>query len=804
MLLPMNFFRILFTLLFSVAYLACFSQENIYGKISMQEKADLAFVYVLLRNSTDSNIVQTIQPDTSGKFSIKIKGYEQGMFLEASASGYTSEYLPVTPPQKDTVEWNVLLHFQQQQLNDVIVNGNGPRIERKADRVIFNVANSIASNGSDVFELLKKTPGVQVSHDEIGMTGKNTVSIMIDNRLVQSDDGEELEALLRSMPSTDIERIEVISAPPAKNDAQGNSGIINIVTKKKRKNGFNGTVTGSYEQRTKGSEHVDGSFNYRKDKLNVYGNSSVNKNRFISLQKTNTFYPAQQQNQILDQDNRPLYTYSQFGFDYNLKPNAILGFRYTLGTLDGKRDENYDNEVLQIPSLAKDSTMFTNAFATDKGRRNVFDLNYEWKIDSSGKKLTINSNYFTRKGDKSRAFNTSNFFTDGSSTGVSSDNKTYGTIKTDITTANIDYEMPTRVAVLSFGAKASFVHNNSDNIFTTFQGTGYVVDNNKTNTFDYKENTQAAYVSAQRSFGRWDLQLGFRGEYTQTKGYSFNLSQTNTNSYFKIFPTAYIQYKMNDAHNFNFNYSRRIERPSFWIMNPFRIYTTETSYEEGNPFLQPAFSNNFELGYTYKSIFTMTLFSQHVTSLITRVSHIDTVNNAFNFISANAGKQAQYGITMTLSVNPLPFWESTTQLFGTYSKFSSTFYDADVSYTRPSFSVETNNDFTLNRSGTWMAELGFSYTSAQQSDFDVQRHFCNLSAGIKTFLFHKKLMVTLDAEDILKTDIWQMRNLYNGTFQNSYFDNRSLQLGLTWKFGNKNIGEKRKLNRNTDEINRAN
>ncbi|KAA5532216.1 TonB-dependent receptor [Taibaiella lutea] len=799
----MNFLKAIITCIFSVAFLHCFSQQMIQGKIIIKEKEDLSFVNILLRNGADSAIIKSITPDTSGNFYVTISHYQTGMFIEVAALGYAAEIYQLQPPANDTFNWNINLTVQERELDGITINSKAPLIERKVDRVIFNVANSISSNGSDVFELLKKTPGVQVSHEDIGMTGKSTVSIMIDNRLVQTD-GEELEALLRSMPAIEIDKIEVISAPPAKNDAQGNSGIINIVTKKKRRNGFNGTVTGSYEQRTKGSEHIDASFNYRKDKINVYGNSSINRNRFISLQQTNTFYPEQQQNQTLNQDNRPLYTYTQLGFDYNLKPNAVLGFRYTLGTLDGKTDEDYDNEVLHIPSLVKDSTILTNAFATDKGRRNVFNLNYEWKIDSSGKKLTVNADYFTRKGDKGRAFKTSDFFADGNSTGVSSDNKTFGTIKTAITTVSVDYEMPTVFAIFSLGAKTSFVHNNSDNVFTTFQGMDYIVDNDKTNTFDYKENTQAAYISAQRSFGKWDLQLGFRGEYTQTKGYSLSLSQTNTNDYFNIFPTAYVQYKFSEVHSLNFNYSRRIDRSSFWIMNPFRIYSTETSYEEGNPFLQPAFSNNFELGYTYKSIFTMTLFSQHVTNLITRVSNIDTVSNSFNFVSANAGTQTQYGVTMTLSIQPLSFWENTTQVFGTYSKFNSTFYNADVSYVKPSFSIETDNTFTLNASQTLSAELGFSFTSAQQSDFDVQRHFCNLSAGIKTFLFQKKLIVTLDAEDILKTDIWQMKNLYNGTFQNSYFDNRSLQLALTWKFGNRNIQAKRNLNKNSDEINRAN
>jgi outer membrane receptor protein involved in Fe transport len=796
-----RFLSIVFTCLLLATCLTGFARTVLKGKVTgPQQEAVTAQVQLL--KSKDSTTVQTFLTDTMGHILIDIPEDNKHLFLEITAIGYTAAYYTIPPVINDTITLDIVLPIQATTLNNVTISSKSPLLERKVDRIVFNVANSIAANGSDVYELLKKTPGVQVSHGEISMTGKSTVSIMINERLVETD-GDELEALLRSMPSTDISKIEVITAPPAKNDAQGNSGIINIVTKKTRKNGLNGTVTGSYEQRKKGSEQLDGTFNYRKDKLNVYGNTSMDNMRFVSLQQTNTTYPGQQQLQTLQQDNRPLFSYSQLGADYNLSSNAVLGLLYTHGTLDGKRDEAYNNAVLQLPSLHKDSTLLTNAFAKDRGRRNVFNLNYEWKIDSSGKKLTVNADYFTRKGNKDRAFTTGDFFTDGSSTGTASDNRTYGIIKTDITTVHTDYEMPTTFATFSTGLKASLIHNNSDNVFTQLSGTDYIVDPTKTNAFDYRENTEAAYVSAQKTLGKWSMQLGFRGEYTQTKGFSENLSQTNTNDYFKLFPTAYLQYKPNENHSWNINYSRRIDRPSFWIMNPFRVYSTETSYEEGNPFLQPAFSNNFELGYSYKSIFAMTVFTQRVTDVITRVSYIDTLHNAFNFGQANAGTVAQYGMTATLSLQPIPCWESTTQLFGSYNKFNSILYSAAVSYGKPSFSVETHNTFTLNTAATLLAELGFSYTSSQQSDFDIQRHFCNLSSGLKALLLKKQLILTLDVEDILKTDIWQVTNLYNGTYQNSYFDNRLLRIGLTWKFGNRGIQAKRELNIDAAEMKRA-
>lgn len=793
----------LFTGLFLIVCTLSFSQTVLKGKISGPHKEAIEFAQIQLLRSDDSTSLQGSIADAAGDFLLIIPHYDKQMNLEISAMGYASYYSKIQAKNQDTMELSITLEIKGQLLDHINITDKAPLLERKVDRTVFNVGNSIAANGSDVYELLKKTPGVQVSHSNISMTGKSTVSVMINDIIVQMD-GDELEALLRSMPGTDIARIEVITAPPAKNDAQGNSGIINIVTKKNRKNGFNGAVTGGYEQREKGAEYLNGAFNYRNNKLNLYGNTSVRDLHFISSQQTNTFYPGQQQNQQLNQDNRPIYTYSQLGADYNLSSNALLGLLYTFGTLDSKRDEDYQNDAFGLPSLIKDSTVMTHAYATDKGRRHVFKLNYEWKIDSSGKKLTFNADYFTRKGNKGRAFTTDNFFPDGNSTGTFTDNQTYGVIKTDITTFRVDYEMPIKTVHLSMGAKASLVHNNSDNVFQQLLGTDYIVDHNKTNAFDYKEYTEAAYISAQKTWGTWNAQLGLRGEYTQTNGYSQNNAQRNKNAYFNLFPTAYLQYKPNEIHSWNINYSRRIDRPSFWIMNPFRVYTTETSYEEGNPFLQPAFSNNVELGYSYKSIFAMTLFTERVNHLITRVSHIDTTNNAFYFGQANAGNSVQYGLTATLSIQPISRWENTTQLFGFYNKFNSNLYNASVSYAKPSFSIETNNTITLNRSETLFAEIGFYYTSGQQSDFDVQRHYCNLSTGFKALLLKKKLILTLDVEDILKTDTWQVTNLYNGTYQFGYYDNRLLRIGLTWKFGNKNVKDKRELNTNTDEIKRAN
>lgn len=781
-------------------YIPVSAQQFLKGKVtdSRQESIPGALIEI---QAADSTFLVADYADSTGNFLLVLPG-DKAFFAKVSMIGYTPFGERVSPAGKDTLSLHVRLEPAGKMLEGVTIQSRKAVIERKADRTVFHVDNSISAIGSDAYDILKKTPGVQVSNGNVSITGKSTVSIMLNDRLVQVS-GAELESMLRSMPAGNISRIEVITAPPAKYDAEGNSGIINMVTKKSVQNGFNGNVTLSYEQRTKGSQNLQSAFNYQQGKLNIYGNINVNRFRFISRQQTNTEYPEQKQEQILDQDNRPFYTWSQVGADYTVGPRSVIGFLYTLGTMDTKRDEDIRTGVLRVPSGFTDSTMATNAFATDKGRRNVFNLNYDWRIDSLGKKLSVNTDYFTRQGNKTRNFTTGNFYTDGTGTGTRSDNHTSGQQNTDIMTTRADLEWPTGFALLSAGAKASWIHNYSNNAFSTLSGTGYVTDAGKTNSFDYRENTQAVYISARQTWGKWNTQLGLRGEYTQTHGRSITLNQDNTRDYFKLFPSAYLQYKANKNHSWNINYTRRINRPSFWNMNPFRVYSTATAYEEGNPFLQPSFSNNIEAGYAFQSLLAFTAFVQKVDAYATRVSIMDTASNAFHFSQANAGNELQYGLTGSLSISPVSWWENTTQLSAIYNRFYSSYYDQQVRYGKPSFAIETGNTFTLNASQTLLAELNFEYSGRKQEDFDIQHSYCNLSAAIKVLCLHRKLTFALNMQDILKTDIWRLSNQYNGTFQNAYPDNRCLRLSLTWKFGNQSIKEKRARTQNTDESSRA-
>jgi outer membrane receptor protein involved in Fe transport len=366
-----------------------------------------------------------------------------------------------------------------------------------------------------------------------------------------------------------------------------------------------------------------------------------------------------------------------------------------------------------------------------------------------------------------------------------STNKTSGTQIVNIKSIKADLALPTGWARFTFGAKASFIGNTSDNSFATYYSGAYINDLSRSNRFEYTENTQALYGSIEKTFKKLGVQAGLRAENTQAKGYSPTLALSNDYKYLKLFPSVFFQYSFSDDNELDLNFTRRIQRPDFMLLNPFRYYSNNTSYETGNPFLQPSYSNNVELGYTFKSEYTLNFFFQRVTDLFAQVMNVDTSGDGFNFTNANVGAELNYGLSINAVINPVPAWESAIEFYAYYTHFSSFYYDiaAEQSYTRPSFNISTNNTFFLNRARTLSAELDLDYEAKELSQFSLQYQTFNMEAGLKALFLRKRLTIALNVEDIFATDRYKLRNLYNGSITNNYGDERTLRFSIGYKFG---------------------
>lgn len=790
---------LILTLFFStIAY----GQISIFGRVTDNTNNPVPFSQIILKKTKDSSIIKTEITDSIGRFQINTN--QSKFFVEVNAPGYERKYIEVPDPDKELINLPITINTKSHELNEVSVIASKPLLERKPDRIIFNVGSSIAAIGSDVYEMLKKAPNVRVSETNgIGIAGKSTVSVMIDNKLQQLG-SMELAAMLRSMPADNIEKIEVITTPPAKYDAQGNSGIINIVTKRQKRNGLNGNIGLGYQVRTNSSEKFSENLNYRNGKINIYSTGNTNNFNFYSQQKTIVPYNSQRQEQSLDQHNNPFYNRYQLGMDYNINSNSVIGVLYTLGATDRETRQEYRAPIISVADGATDSLLQTFANEKEKAIRHVANLNYEWRIDTSGKKLNIDADYFYRTEEDTRDFNSQSFFASGTAISPPAYNLTTANQEINISSIKADIILPADKIEWTLGVKTSAIHNISDNSFSYLKNGNYTPDPTKSFQFDYTEKTQAAYISASAEWEKWETQLGLRVENTQTKGISRTNAQTVTNNYLQLFPTAYLQYLPNDNNAFNINYSRRIGRPSIEELNPFRQYGTGTSYETGNPFLQPSFYHTVEASYSYKSKYTFTAYTGIVNNIHSRISNVDTINSTFYITNANAGTSINTGISIVLIFNPFNWWESTVQTNGFYDKVNSTYYNSLAATNGTmAFDFQTNNSFIFNKSKTLSGEANFTYNSRFQYDFVIQKPLYTINVGAKALLLEKQLTVAVNVFDIFRSEYYSFKNIYNNVVEEAYYDARCLSISLLWKFGKKTIKAKRQRETETEEIRRS-
>jgi hypothetical protein len=789
--------RLIFLLLFLYPILLQ-AQTSLQGKIADSAGEVIPYAQLILKSLPDSVIIKTEIADSAGTFKINITPNVQ--LLQVNATGYETAYRSVAA--NNSKSFNIALKLLSHELKTVSVTALKPLLERRPDRMIFNVSSSVSSIGSDVYELLKKAPGVRISENSgVSIAGKSTVSIMIDNKLQQVGNAE-LAAMLHSMSADNVDKIEVITTPPAKYDAQGNAGIINIVTKRSTKNGFNGSVGLTYIQRVYGSGRFSENLNYRSGKLNIYSSGNTNYLKFESEQKTTVPYGTQTQEQLFLQTNNPLYNRHQVGVDYNITSSSVIGLLFTIGTADRNTDQFYNTPVTSFGHL--DSTLRTIADETERSRRKVVNLNYEWKIDTTGKKLNVDLDYLTRTENDSRDFTNQTFLQNNTPSFSVLYNRSAAKQKIDIRSAKADLVWPVKKIEFTIGAKVASIHINSDNRFYRKYLEDYIPDASRTNLFDYTENTQAAYFSASRKWEKWESQVGLRAENTQTRAISYMPSQTNTNNYLLFFPTAYLQYSLDEDNVFNINYSRRVERPSFEELNPFREYGSGSSYEAGNPFLQPSFYHNVELGYSLMSKYEFTVYAGVTNNMHTRVSKVDTANNVFYFLYENAGSAYNAGVRATAALSPLPWWEANIQAQAYYDKVTSDYYSEKASVNGIiAWEAQATNNFVLNRQKTLLAELSFEYQSRMLDEFMEQKSYYSLGMGIKALFFDKKLTLALTGFDVLRSELFHFKNIYNGVLEDNYFDSQAVNFTLNWKFGNNKIKAKRQHDSETDEIKRS-
>lgn len=788
------------SIFFFIAVFCGFSsraQFNLSGKVTDKEFKTLPFVTVKI--SAPQNKVFYTQTDSLGTYQFKLPSGKYSVVFSAINFKAVNQSFALT---EDTVI-NIQLQENPNRLTDVQINARKALIEKQIDRTIFNVENSISAVGTDALELLSKVPGVRVLNDRVSLVGRGSINIMINDKLVPLSD-DELANYLKSIPSGVIAKIEVITNPPAKYDAQGNNGLINIVLKKVTAEGFRGSVNTVFSQATHPTASGGGNLSFRKNKITLSSNFNIRKGSLVPFEQSDVFYPTQSWNIVNKDRNFRTVPSGQIGIDYQVSPKTVLGLSYNGGLTNFHSEENVKTTVYSKTGNL-DSVLNSDANAKIRSHYHSANIYLKQALDSAGKELTINGDWFKYNDDKNRLFNNTSY----SQNGAIIPNSFVEYLSTskqniDLYTLKVDVDLPYKTFKLSFGTKLSFINNQSDLAFYKARNAIYELDLGQTNLFNYQENTQALYVNYNKTIRSWDFQAGLRGEYTQIDGISVN--EQNRNEYFRLFPTFYIAYRANDKSTFALNYGRRINRPAYRKLNPFRWYSNQYAYTEGNPFLQPSYNDNIEISHTYNNVFTTRLSFSHTTNGFNDVNFIDAGTNIQAAKPVNFITGYHYQFSNAVTFNVLKWLESINQVDVFYNTSNSNITQTLSNLNGFGAYFSTLNQFVFNPSKTILGEANFWCQFPAVDGLNKNKSQYNLDLGIKTLLFNKKIQLAITATDVLKTNQYRFKSLINNISQeyNNYYDNRQLKIAFRYNFGNEKIKQQDRKPGNEEERKRSN
>jgi iron complex outermembrane receptor protein len=787
-------------LIFLLLPLFCLAQAplKLKGKIA-SETTPLEWADVSISNS-DGKIIDGTTTKQDGTFEINIKkgAYKIGVSL----LGFI-DYEKEIEIENDFDLGIILLKENRTNLNEVVIQAKKNTIVQKTDRVVYNLENNVTTVGGDALSAINTAPGVVVQSNVITILGKGASRVMIDGRMVELT-AEELNNFLKSISASDIKNIEIISNPPAKYEAEGTGGLINIIMKKGARDSWKNTTTASYDQNKYGIYSLRNNFFFSKNKFRF--SASINgKTGYKNAYEVSEVYfveglsTLKARTKVKDENAS-----GKLALDYDFSEKTTVGFQY----LNNKNNPDFQSDIRidRYNTKKQLQNYILNTSFADKGSSNqTYNVHLITKLDSLDRKLSFDVDYFDYNSKFDRKFVANNYEADMTFIAINQSGRNISNQDINNFSFKADMEHPLQALKLSYGAKMSFTNSTSDVFyFNTITGSPEL-DPQQSNRFKYTENNQAVYINGDKKINeKWNFQLGLRLENTKTNGFSQNLNQETENNYLKLFPTFYASYKENENNNFSLNYGKRINRPRFDLLNPFRIYISSNSYSEGNPFLKPSFSDNFEFSHSYKEILRTSVFLNVITDGygVLFTSNPDT--NTLIVTRENYFKGVNYGIGETYLANFTDWWQSENSLYFLGSKTDFTSAINATPKNGLELDLSTNNTFSLGK--TAKLQIDFSYTPPYKAGLYEIGYMSSLNIGFKQDLFNKSVQVAFLANDVFNTSyLKDFVSVVNGVKQvyTNNESNRFVRLSVVYNFGNKKINVKERDFGNQEEKNRT-
>jgi iron complex outermembrane recepter protein len=786
---------------------------KINGRIVASDEKPMEFVTVTLHQVKDTSLVKGAITDATGSYAFD--GLKNGPYIVvAQQVGLKKAFsIPLSISDNSLTVNDLKLVEDNQNLKTVTITAQKPFIEHQIDKTVVNVENSSVAAGSTAMEVLEKSPGVSVDNDgKITLRGKDNVRIMVDGKPSQLSQ-EQLANLLKNMNANLIQKIEIITNPSAKYDAAGNAGIINIVMKKNQLYGLNGQVSSTYGQGVYHKSFNSLNLNYRYGKWNLFGSYNYNNRmNFNQNDITRLFHANNGKGALTDSFVSSARQYNPFisnswraGVDYNLSKNTTIGVLAN-GSFGHRNNGLSNTDHTNLTRIfAPDGTLKSTTLTTTKPDENWLEFagnfNLKHTFDSLGREITVDADYFSFKNDEDQAMTISSL----GETSLLQENIIKS--KFDIKSLKFDYTHPlSKTTKLELGGKSSFVESDNDiHFYNTLNGKR-VLDMNITNDFVYTENINAAYgIWSQELKKGISYQVGLRAENTNITGRQVTTDTSFARHYTDIFPTAFVMKKWgkNDKHAVRVSYSRRIDRPDYENLNPFRKFLDKYIYEQGNPNLTPQYSNNYDVNYTFMGAMSLGVNYSKTNDAITFVLKQNDATKQSYVTNENLATKTNYGVSLNVPIPITKKWMLSTNANFFINRYEGIYLGENLDLKIPVLNLNIQNRITLPKD--WSAEVSGFYVSKAVQGLFIGNALWALNAGISKQMLNNRLSLRLNAQDIF----WSQKFTGQLKHQNldlkvqGYNDSRQVRFTATYRFGNQKVQQARRRSGGaTDEQNR--
>lgn len=745
--------RPLLIILGALLHLHSFGQGIIRGNVTDEKNLPLMAVTVKLKATADSVLYKSISTDQSGSFLFSNVPY--GSYLiEIDLIGYNNVIRSgLIISQADTAInlGAIALIPSTKTLGGVEIRAQAPLIEKQIDKTVVNVDQNIANTGTNALEVLKKLPGVQVSPDgQITLNGKSGVNVTIDGKTTYLS-ADDLANLLTNTPSSDIGKIEIMTNPSAKYDAEGTGGIINIIRKKNSKTGLNGTATGSFGRGHFDRENGSLVLSYKNDKYNLYLNNSYGYNKALpginttvaDIMNNNTLLTEEVSNNSRGNTNRSYN--SAAGLDLYLSKKTTLTVSGNVS--DREATENIGSSVTSFDG-GHNQTGSENfaAINRDKPFNYTTGVQLVHKLDTAGRQWSADADYSSYRYRPGQYNTTINY--DPSGNLLSQDNVFIDELRTlHIFGARADYVQPLPGnGKIEAGLKSSYVKTNNNSTYYNQLGGQNVIDSILSDYNVNSENINAGYINFNRQYQKLTVQAGLRAEQTVMKGQQLFTNTAIDRNYFQLFPTVFLSDKFDEENTFNFQFGRRTDRPDYHELVPFRRPLSATLYFQGNPNLKPNLDWHTEITWAYRNTFFITAAYDAVSDYLRTFPYLDSNKTTMTRIPTNV--QGAHSWNVNISYNKeLAKWFTTNSTVTVYQNSFSGNANG-FSLDNPGFAtvdLVSNNSFRC--SDQLSMEADFEYESKRQFVGSTYPAYFDWNLALKQKILHGNGSITINANN---------------------------------------------------------